>query len=152
MDDAFLACIGSPLQWLFDRTSASGLASGQYVAASLSAADDIADQPVETIRTQLLPEFARVLPRVARAGLVDFFVTREPHATFRQAPGSGRFRPPTATHRRGLVLAGAHTATGWPATMEGAVRSGEAAAAALLDPSRGTGGRQSRPTRQGVAA
>jgi monoamine oxidase len=64
--------------------------------------------------------------------LRDFFVTREPHATFRQAPGSASSRPATATRRRGLVLAGAHTATGWPATMESAVRSGDAAARLLL--------------------
>jgi squalene-associated FAD-dependent desaturase len=131
MDEAFLACVGSPLQWLFDRTAASGLGAGQYLAASLSAADVVADQPVERLRAQLLPEIERVLPRAAGAELVDFFVTREPHATFRQAPGSGRWRPTATTRARGLVLAGAHTATGWPATMEGAVRSGEVAATAI---------------------
>ena len=59
-------------------------------------------------------------------------MTRERHATFRPAPGTARLatgaRDPATP---GLVLAGAWTATGWPATMEGAVRSGEAAAAAL---------------------
>ena len=151
MDEVFLACVGSPLQWLFDRTTPSGLDGGQYVAASLSAADDIADLPVEQIRARLLPEFERVLPRATTAELVDFFVTREPHATFRQAPGSARWRPPAATGHRGLVLAGAHTSTGWPATMEGAVRSAEAAVAALsaLAPS-GIGA--GPPARQGVAA
>jgi hydroxysqualene dehydroxylase len=138
MDESFLACIGSPLQWLFDRTTASGLSRSQsslgnggraqYVAASVSAADDLSALPVGEIRARLLPEFERVLPRSRGAEVLDFFVTREPHATFRQAPGSARWRPATATNWPGLVLAGAHTATGWPATMEGAVRSGEAAA------------------------
>jgi monoamine oxidase len=91
----------------------------------------VASLAVSEIRTRLLPDVARVLPRAAQATLVDFFVTREPHATFRQAPGSGRWRPATQTGLPGLVLAGAHTATGWPATMEGAVRSGEAAVMAL---------------------
>jgi squalene-associated FAD-dependent desaturase len=132
MSEPFLACVGSPLQWLFDRTEPAGLTTGQYVAASVSAADDVAARPVSDLRAELLPEIGRVLPRARRATLVDFFVTREPHATFRQAPGSARWRPPTATRLPGLVMAGAHTATGWPATMEGAVRSGDAAAAHLL--------------------
>jgi hydroxysqualene dehydroxylase len=132
MSEPFVACVGSPLQWLFDRTGPSGLGTGQYLAASVSAADDVADRPVADLRAELLPEVERVLPRAREAGLVDFFVSREPNATFRQAPGSGRWRPHTATSVPGLVLAGAYTATGWPATMEGAVRSGEAAAGAVL--------------------
>jgi uncharacterized protein with NAD-binding domain and iron-sulfur cluster len=79
-----------------------------------------------------------VLPATATAEIVDFFVTREPHATFRQAPGSAKWRPPTLTTRPGLALAGAYTATGWPATMEGAVRSGDAAAEHLLSTTRRT--------------
>jgi hydroxysqualene dehydroxylase len=145
MDEAFLACVGSPLQWLFDRSAPAGLRTGQYLAASLSAADEVAAQPVGEIRSRLLPELERVLPRVRGATLLDFFVTREPHATFRQAPGSGRWRPGTTTRLPGLVLAGAHTATGWPATMEGAVRSGNDAADAVLDSAR-------RRTGAGVAA
>jgi squalene-associated FAD-dependent desaturase len=132
LDDPFLACVGSPLQWLFDRTEPAGLTDGQYVAASLSAADDVANLPVAELRERLVPEFHRVLPRSRDARLTDFFVTREPHATFRQAPGSGRSRPGPQTRYPGLALAGAHTATGWPATMESAVRSGDAAAQQLL--------------------
>jgi squalene-associated FAD-dependent desaturase len=132
MTEPFLACVGSPLQWLFDRTRPAGLRSGQYVAASLSAADAVAARPVSELRAELLPEIGRVLPRARQASLLDFFVTREPHATFRPAPGSAQWRPSTATLWPGLVMAGAHTATGWPATMEGAVRSGEAAATHLL--------------------
>jgi uncharacterized protein with NAD-binding domain and iron-sulfur cluster len=79
-----------------------------------------------------------LLPRARGARLRDFFVTRERHATFDPTPGTARFRPAARTRRRGLYLAGAWTATGWPATMEGAVRSGEAAAQAVLEdqPSR----------------
>jgi uncharacterized protein with NAD-binding domain and iron-sulfur cluster len=60
------------------------------------------------------------------------FVTSEPAATFRQAPGTRPLRAATQTRVGGLYLAGAWTDTGWPATMEGAVRSGLAAAHALL--------------------
>jgi squalene-associated FAD-dependent desaturase len=132
LSEPFLACVGSPLQWLFDRTESGGLAEGQYVAASLSAADEVAERPVAALREQLLPEFHRVLPASRDAVLHDFFVTREPHATFRQAPGSASCRPASVTRHLGLVLAGSHTATGWPATMESAVRSGNAAADLLL--------------------
>jgi squalene-associated FAD-dependent desaturase len=136
LDTPFVAGVGTPIQWVFDRTVQSGLRDtgqgGQYLAVSVSAADDFIDLPVATLRERLLPELTALLPAVARAEIVDFFVTREREATFRPAPGSGALRPPATTRAPGLFLAGAWTDTGWPATMEGAVRSGDAAAAALL--------------------
>jgi uncharacterized protein with NAD-binding domain and iron-sulfur cluster len=63
--------------------------------------------------------------------VADFFVTRERRATLRQVPGCERLRPGAATGLPGLVLAGAWTDTGWPDTMEGAVRSGLNAVRAL---------------------
>jgi len=63
---------------------------------------------------------------------VRFFATCERAATFRQAPGTAALRPRAETAHPGLLLAGAWTDTGWPATMEGAVRSGLAAARAAL--------------------
>ena len=131
MDEPFLAAVDSEVQWVFDRTGQAGVTEGQYVAVSMSAADDLIDLPVRAIRERLLPALREVLR--TRAGVRDFFVTRERHATFRPAPGCAALRPGPVTQADGLVLAGAWTATGWPATMEGAVRSGEAAARALLD-------------------
>jgi squalene-associated FAD-dependent desaturase len=128
----FLAVVDSPLQWVFDRTTQSGLPSGQYLALSLSAADDLIARPVAELREMFLPELSRALPGFADATVVDFFVTREAQATFRPAPGSKASRPGPTTRLPGLHLAGAYTATGWPATMESAVRSGNAAASALL--------------------
>jgi uncharacterized protein with NAD-binding domain and iron-sulfur cluster len=64
--------------------------------------------------------------------VTQFFVTREHAATFRAEPGARRLRPGPKTALPGLVLAGAWTDTGWPATMEGAVRSGAAAAREAL--------------------
>ncbi|MEV6264791.1 hydroxysqualene dehydroxylase HpnE [Streptomyces sp. NPDC051784] len=129
----FLAALGSPVQWVFDRTHASGLqGGGQYLALSQSAAQDEIDLPVAELRTRYLPELERLLPAARGAGIRDFFVTRERTATFAPAPGVGRLRPGTHTRAPGLHLAGAWTATGWPATMEGAVRSGSTAADAAL--------------------
>ncbi|MER5554451.1 hydroxysqualene dehydroxylase HpnE [Streptomyces sp. NPDC002793] len=129
----FFAALGSPVQWVFDRTASSGLqGGGQYLAVSQSAAQDEIDLPVAELRTRYLPELERLLPAARGAGIRDFFVTRERTATFAPAPGAGRLRPGTHTSAPGLHLAGAWTATGWPATMEGAVRSGRSAADAAL--------------------
>ncbi|MFB9905962.1 hydroxysqualene dehydroxylase HpnE [Allokutzneria oryzae] len=129
----FVAGVGSPVQWVFDRTRQSGLANGQYLALSLSAADEEIDRPVAALRMALLPELGRLLPGLPQAHVADFFVTRERHATFRPAPGTAALRPGPVTGAAGLYLAGAWTATGWPDTMEGAVRSGDTAAHALLE-------------------
>ncbi|MFE5191482.1 hydroxysqualene dehydroxylase HpnE [Streptomyces sp. NPDC056628] len=128
----FLTALGTPLQWVFDRTEAAGLTEGQYLAVSQSAAQDEIDAPVATLRERYLPELERLLPRALDARVKDFFVTRERTATFAPTPGVGRLRPGARTKAPGLYLAGAWTATGWPATMESAVRSGVGAAEAAL--------------------
>ncbi|MEU4654634.1 hydroxysqualene dehydroxylase HpnE [Streptomyces sp. NPDC023723] len=132
LNTPFLTALGSPLQWVFDRTDAAGLTEGQYLAVSQSAAQDEIDAPVAVLRERYLPELERLLPRARGAGVEDFFVTRERTATFAPAPGVGRLRPGARTKAPGLYLAGAWTATGWPATMESAVRSGVGAAGAAL--------------------
>ncbi|MEU1924667.1 hydroxysqualene dehydroxylase HpnE [Streptomyces albogriseolus] len=128
----FFAALGTPVQWVFDRTDASGLRRGQYLALSQSVAHDDIDAPVADLRARYLPELERLLPRTRDAEVLDFFVTRERTATFAPAPGVGRLRPGARTKAPGLYLAGAWTATGWPATMESAVRSGVGAADAAL--------------------
>ena len=136
LQEPFIAAVDSEVQWVFDRTHQSGLASGQYLAVSLSAADELIDVPTAALRDRFLPALKSILPGLESAALQDFFVTREREATFRPSPGTARLRPPARTAAPGLYLAGAWTATEWPATMEGAVRSGDAAAAALLADAR----------------
>ena len=136
MDLPFAAAVDSPVQWVFDRTRISGLdrsspGGAQYLAISLSAADHYVDVPAAALREQFVPALAELFPAAREAQVTEFFVTRERRATFRQAPGTARLRPPPATNTPGLVLAGAWTATGWPDTMEGAVRSGLLAAIQL---------------------
>jgi glycine/D-amino acid oxidase-like deaminating enzyme len=139
LSEPFVAAVGSDVQWVFDRTVQSGLAvhrpSAQLLAVSLSAADGVIDLPVAALRARLLPALTAVVPALRDANMLDFFVTREPSATFRPRPGTAPFRPANRTALPGLVVAGAYTATGWPATMESAVRSGDAAAAILLSTS-----------------
>lgn len=125
----FFAALGSPVQWVFDRTASSGLTGGgQYLAVSQSAAHDEIDLPTAELRARYLPELERLLPAARGAQVRDFFVTRERTATFAPTPGVGGLRPGPGTGVPGVYLAGAWTATGWPATMEGAVRSGLRAA------------------------
>jgi uncharacterized protein with NAD-binding domain and iron-sulfur cluster len=131
-DLPFAAAVDSPVQWVFDKTSQAGVPSGQYLAVSISAADDVIDVPTAELRQLFLPALEQLFPAAAGAGVTDFFVTRERRATFRQAPGSGALRPGAATSVPGLALAGAWTSTGWPDTMEGAVRSGHEAAQQLI--------------------
>jgi squalene-associated FAD-dependent desaturase len=148
MDLPFVAAVDSPVQWVFDRTRISGMdrPGHQYLAISLSAADQYADTPVAELQEQFVPALAELFPAARDANVAEFFVTRERRATFRQAPGTAALRPKAATQRPGLVLAGAWTDTGWPDTMEGAVRSGLAAAVELrrtvLKPTSPIGERQ----------
>jgi hydroxysqualene dehydroxylase len=133
-DLPFAAAVHSPVQWFFDRTETSGLAAqrpgAQYLAVTVSAAAGLIDEPSRAVLDRFVPELARLLPRAAGADVIDAFVTRERRATFRQAAGTRQLRPATADGPDGVYLAGAWTQTGWPDTMEGAVRSGVAAAEA----------------------
>jgi squalene-associated FAD-dependent desaturase len=132
LDHAFAAAVHSPVQWVFDRSAAAGIERGQYLAVSLSAADVECQMTSDDLRARYLRALAELFPAARGAHVETFFVTREHAATFRAAPGSRSLRPAPRTQLPGLVLAGSWTDTGWPATMEGAVRSGHAAAREAL--------------------
>ncbi|NJC71204.1 FAD-dependent oxidoreductase [Planosporangium thailandense] len=128
---AFAAAVNSPVQWVFDRTP-EGVRGDQYLVISVSAADDVIGVPTGQLIAAYTEAVAGLFPAARRASLREAFVTREPRATFRQSPGCRTFRPAARTRLPGLALAGAWTDTGWPDTMEGAVRSGEHAADVVL--------------------
>jgi squalene-associated FAD-dependent desaturase len=129
----FAAGVGTPVQYVFDRSDAAGAPAGcQYLAVSLSGAEQEMQTSVAGLRDRYLPALRELFPRARQAKVERFLVTREHAATFRAAPGVGALRPGPVTSVPGLVLAGAWTSTGWPATLEGAVLSGHAAAAAAL--------------------
>ncbi|HEV8064667.1 MAG TPA: FAD-dependent oxidoreductase, partial [Acidimicrobiales bacterium] len=124
------AGVDSPVQFVFDRTGPSGLVRGQCLGISLSGAYEYVSIPSDELVPAFLGALGELFPPARKARLVDAVVTRERFATFRAAPGSRRDRPPETTPVAGAFLAGAWCDTGWPATMEGAVRSGASAAAA----------------------
>jgi squalene-associated FAD-dependent desaturase len=126
------AAVGSPVQWIFDRNASGGAPGGQYLAVSLSAATEEMSMSGEELRARYLPALAELFPEAGRASVERFLVIREHAATFRASPGTAARRAGARSLLSGLALAGSYTDTGWPATMEGAVRSGRAAAEALL--------------------
>jgi squalene-associated FAD-dependent desaturase len=133
LEQPFAAGVGTPVQYLFDRTAAAGAPAGtQYLAVSLSGADREMAMSVDALRELYVLAIAELLPAARTAKLEYFAATREHAATFRAVPGVGALRPGPDTQVAGLHLAGAWTATGWPATLEGAVLSGHAAARSTL--------------------
>ena len=153
-DLPMFAAVESDVEYVFDRTEAAGLDDGrQCLALSLSAADGYLGWSAADLIARFNGELARLLPAVSRATLTESIVTREPNATFNGAPGTHRLRAGAECATAGVYLAGAWCDTGWPATMEGAVRSGTragrlAARFAGAVPHR-TGGRRSAAPVQG---
>jgi squalene-associated FAD-dependent desaturase len=137
LDHRFAAGVDSPVQYVFDRTPADWDDERQYVAVSLSGAELEVAMRTEELRQRYVPALAELLPRAGNAEVLSFAVTREHAATFRAAPGARALRPSARTSVPGFALAGAWTATNWPATLEGAARSGHAAASVAMEHIRG---------------
>jgi len=114
------------------RNPAQNQSRGQYLQLVISASYDLLKKSREEIIDLCLKEIRQALPAARDAQLVKATVIKEASATFSPEPGVDRFRPEQTTNTPGLFLAGDWTATGWPATMEGAVRSGYLAAEAVL--------------------
>ena len=149
-DFEFVAFVDSPVQWVFNRTRIARLSGpGQYLTVSLSAAWRFWPMAKEELRELFVPELARLLPGAANATVERFVVVKEQRATFRSLPGGPDNRLPSRTPLPNLFLAGDWTDTGWPSTMESAVRSGNAAAeavhGALRPAARADAGQRSGP-------
>ncbi len=114
------------VQWVFCKDE-----GGRHVHAVISAADAWMGLGEGEIVKRVLGDFIACFPAARDAGVLQCRVVKERRATFAPTPGHERFRP-EARGTSGIVLAGDYTRTGWPATMEGAVRSGYKAAAAVL--------------------
>jgi squalene-associated FAD-dependent desaturase len=139
MDKPFLTLLDHTVQWIFNKNWLCGSANGgqnateQYLQLVVSASYDLIPEARQEIIDLCVKELQEVLPATRGAQLRKANVVKEVHATFSPRPGSDAFRPPQRTGIRGLFLAGDWTRTGWPSTMEGAVRSGYLAAEAVLD-------------------
>ena len=125
------ALLGSDAHWVFDRGRLTGNlpeGGGQYLTVVSSGVPELMEirgrDLVERIASQLVE-------RLGRASLLWSRVSREPQATIAATPGQAHRRLPAGTSHPNVVRAGAWTQTGWPATMESAVRSGRTAASML---------------------
>jgi len=115
----FAALIGSPVQWVFRKEAG-------YLCCSLSAAGAAVSMAEADLVDLCVRELAAAVPALVGVAPLHAGAVRDPEATILAPPGARR--PGSATVHPNVVLAGAWTDTGWPATMESAVRSGRAAA------------------------
>ncbi|MGH6932000.1 MAG: hydroxysqualene dehydroxylase HpnE [Dongiaceae bacterium] len=120
---AFLALIGGTAHWLFFR--------GDVISATVSAAENLIDHPAEEIARRIWHDIRRAVPG-APVPLPPYRIVKEKTATFAQTPAQVRRRPSPVTTIGNLILAGDWTNTGLPATIEGALRSGQRAARLAL--------------------
>ncbi len=118
----FAAVLDSPLQWIFEKGSG-------YLCCSLSDARSYVSMPAVEVSQRCWEEIKRAIPALHGATLVRSAVTRNAEATYLPAPTQRRPGPQTSFPN--LAIAGSWTDTGWPDTMESAVRSGVAAARLL---------------------
>jgi zeta-carotene desaturase len=134
MSEPFLTVLERTTQWIFNKTDLYGgnPDGGQYLQLVISASYKLVPLSRQEIISVCLEELRGILPAVREAKLVKGTVVKETNATFSPAPGSNQWRPAQKSPIAGLFLAGDWTATGWPSTMEGAVRSGYLAAEAVL--------------------
>jgi squalene-associated FAD-dependent desaturase len=113
------------IQWMFNKSE------GRYVQVVVSASRSLTEMPRADVIALAVRELAEFFPAVREARLEKAHVIKEVRATFSAQPGLEEKRPLTETSLGNLYLAGDWTRSGWPATMEGAVRSGYLAAEAV---------------------
>ncbi|HEX4169067.1 MAG TPA: hydroxysqualene dehydroxylase HpnE, partial [Bryobacteraceae bacterium] len=118
------------IQWMFNK------ADGRHIQLVVSASRSLTEMPRTEVIELALKELKEFFPLAATAILERAHVVKEVRATFSAAPGLEELRPSNTTTIPNLFLAGDWTKTGWPATMEGAVRSGYLAAQAALGNAR----------------
>lgn len=146
MELPYLTVLDRTTQWIFNKTllyereadrRAHQTTRGQHLQLVISASYDLTERSRQEIIDLCCAELSEILPAVRGAQLLKATVIKEVHATFAPVPGCDRWRPAQRSPIPGLFLAGDWTATGWPATMEGAVRSGYLAAEAIISAAGG---------------
>lgn len=130
MHEPSAALIEGPLQWLFRKDDA-----GRQLHGVISAAREWASVPKEKALAQFEAQVRKLFPAAGDAKLQRGVIVIEKRATFAPLPGTDAIRPAQSPPKAGienLYLAGDYTKTDWPATMEGAVRSGYLAAEGVM--------------------
>ncbi len=120
--------VGRPGQWVFHHGESE---AGHRFQVVISASGGLIGREREAVLAEVLDDLKSIRPAVRDAELVHWRMVTQPRAVFSVTPGLERLRPTQQTPVPNLLLAGDWTSTGWPATMEGAVRSGYAAASAV---------------------
>jgi uncharacterized protein with NAD-binding domain and iron-sulfur cluster len=133
MAEDFVALVDSPLQWVFNRDAIlnGNGSSGKRISISLSSAFEYMNQPKEALQKTFVEAMAEAFPEARQAKVERVLIIKQDKATFRCLPGVEKLRPGPKSPIGNLFLAGEWTDTGWPSTMEGAVRSGVNAAEAI---------------------
>jgi squalene-associated FAD-dependent desaturase len=120
------------IQWMFHKSKLLNRGGdGSYVELVVSSSKSLVELGRQEIIDLAVRELTDFFPIVRQAKLEKATVIKEVHATYSPTPGVDEFRPPAKSPWSRIFLAGDWTQTGWPATMEGAVRSGYLAAAAI---------------------
>ena len=121
------------IQWMFHKSKfqQNREGPGSYMELVVSASKGLVQKSREEVLALALREIAEFFPAAAEAKVLKSAVIKEVYATYSIVPGLDEFRPNARTEWPRVFLAGDWTATGWPATMEGAIRSGYLAAEAL---------------------
>jgi squalene-associated FAD-dependent desaturase len=127
------ALLDTQIQWIFHKSRIRGYKSGQgsYIELVIAASEAYLEMGRDPIIATAMRELELFFPEVKKARLVKSGILKEARATFSVLPGLDRFRPHPESPWPGIFLAGDWTATDWPATMEGAARSGYLAAEAV---------------------
>lgn len=134
LTEKFVATLDSPLQWVFNDTDLkSRNEAGQHVVISLSGAWEWQDRSKQELRDIFTLEMEKAFPAAGKAKITKFTIVKMLEATFRVEPGSQKRRLSQRTPLPGFYLAGDWTDTGWPSTMESAVRSGNLAAEYIVE-------------------
>lgn len=149
MTEPYLTLLDHTTQWIFNKSllygssapsagpdvagqAGAAVENCQYLQLVISASYELVPRSRQGIIELCRRELQEILPPARQARLLKATVIKETAATFSPEPGCDRWRPPQSGPIKNLFLAGDWTATGWPATMEGAVRSGYLAAEAIL--------------------
>jgi zeta-carotene desaturase len=121
------------IQWMFHKSELQDRSGeGSYIELVVSSSKELIEKSRQEIIDLVLSEVREFFPQARAANLLKSTVIKELNATYSPRPGIDQYRPEQKTIWPHIFLAGDWTATGWPATMEGAVRSGYRAAEALL--------------------